>query len=187
MVDNFYVINRIIEEDIIVLYFEFDFFGELNGMEYNLLIGLCYENIDVMFIVNISLFSGIVWEGNNDFNVCFGSVMEDVEVKLSYDYIFFVLDFDIEVVENVIVCFFYSKIIVRFIYNSLSVVVMVNILSGLILLIDGVIVIVSLGNLILVLLELDNVDVLVEYYFDEISYVLLGFYDKCVKNFIGNE
>lgn len=120
-----FVINCIIEEDIIVVYFELDLFGELNGMEYNLLVGVCYENIDVILIVNISLFSGIVWEGNNDFNVCFGSDMEDVEVELSYDYVFFVLDFDIEVVENMIVWFFYSKIIVWFMYNNLSVVVIV--------------------------------------------------------------
>lgn len=56
-----------------------------------------------------------------------------------------------------------------------------------IIFIDSIIVIVSLGNLLLILLELDNFDFLFEYYFDEISYVLVGFYDKCVKNFIGNE
>lgn len=120
-----FVINCIIEEDIIVVYFEFDLLGELNGMEYNFFIGVCYENIDVILIVNISLFSGIVWEGNNDFNVCFGSEMEDVEVKFSYDYVLFVFDFDIEFVENMIVCFFYSKIIVWLIYNRLSVVLIV--------------------------------------------------------------
>ncbi len=36
-------------------------------------------------------------------------------------------------------------------------------------------------------LESDNVDVSFEYYFDETSYVSVGFYDKRVKNFIGND
>lgn len=46
---------------------------------------------------------------------------------------------------------------------------------------------VSLGNLIFILFEFDNLDLLFEYYFEEISYVLIGFYDKWVKNFIGDE
>lgn len=40
VVDNLFVINCIIKEDIIVVYFEFDLDGEFNGMLYNLLIGV---------------------------------------------------------------------------------------------------------------------------------------------------
>jgi len=185
--DNPYATNRTIEEDITALYFEFDLSGELNGMEYNLLTGLRYENTDVTSIANISLPSGIAWEGNNDFNVRFGSAMEDVEVKSSYDHILPALDFDIEVVENVIARFSYSKTIARPTYNSLSAAATVNTPSGPTLLTDGATATASSGNPTLVPLESDNVDVSVEYYFDETSYVSLGFYDKRVKNFIGNE
>ena len=71
LANNPFATNRTIEEDITAVYFELDLSGELNGMEYNLLAGVRYENTDVTSIANISLPSGIAWEGNNDFNVRF--------------------------------------------------------------------------------------------------------------------
>ena len=185
--DNPYATNRTIKEDITAVYFEFDLSGDLNGMEYNLLTGIRYENTDVTSIANISLPSGIAWEGNNDFNVRYGSEMQDVEVKSSYDHILPSLDFDIEVVENVIARFSYSKTIARPTYNNLSAAATVNTPSGPTVLTDGPTATASSGNPALVPLESDNVDLSIEYYFDDTSYVSLGFYDKRVKNFIGNE
>ena len=185
--DNPYATNRTIKEDITAVYFEFDLSGDLNGMEYNLLTGIRYENTDVTSIANISLPSGIAWEGNNDFNVRYGSEMQDVEVKSSYDHILPALDFDIEVVDNVIARFSYSKTIARPTYNNLSAAATVNTPSSPTTLSDGPTATASSGNPALVPLESDNVDLSIEYYFDDTSYVSLGFYDKRVKNFIGNE
>jgi TonB-dependent receptor len=156
-------------------------------MEYNLLTGIRYENTDVTSIANISLPSGIAWEGNNDFNVRFGSDMEDVEVDSSYDHFLPALDFDIEVMENVIARFSYSKTIARPTYNNLSAASTVGTPSSPTLLSDGPTATASSGNPALIPLESDNVDLSLEYYFDETSYVSVGFYDKRVKNFIGNE
>ena len=169
------------------MYFELDLSGELNGMEYNLLAGVRYENTDVTSIANISLPSGIAWEGNNDFNVRFGSDMEDVEVESSYDHVLPALDFDIEVVENMIARFSYSKTIARPTYNNLSAAATVSPQSGPTILTDSITATASSGNPSLIPLESDNLDLSFEYYFDETSYVSVGFYDKRVKNFIGNE
>ncbi|MDP2595809.1 TonB-dependent receptor [Alteromonas stellipolaris] len=187
LANNPFATNRTIEEDITSVYFEFDLSGELNGMEYNLLTGIRYENTDVTSIANISLPSGIAWEGNNDFNVRFGSDMEDVEVDSSYDHFLPALDFDIEVMENVIARFSYSKTIARPTYNNLSAASTVGTPSSPTLLSDGPTATASSGNPALIPLESDNVDLSLEYYFDETSYVSVGFYDKRVKNFIGNE
>ncbi len=187
LANNPFATNRTIEEDITSVYFEFDLSGELNGMEYNLLTGIRYENTDVTSIANISLPSGIAWEGNNDFNVRFGSDMEDVQVDSSYDHFLPALDFDIEVMENVIARFSYSKTIARPTYNNLSAASTVGTPSSPTLLSDGPTATASSGNPALIPLESDNVDLSLEYYFDETSYVSVGFYDKRVKNFIGNE
>ena len=184
---NPFATNRTIEEDITAVYFELDLEGELNNMPYNLLAGLRYENTDTTSTANISLPSGIAWEGNNDFNVRFGSAMEDVTVESSYDHVLPALDFDIEVQENMIARFSYSKTIARPTYNNLSAAASVSSPSGPTLLTDGPTATASSGNPALVPLESDNVDVSFEYYFDETSYVSLGFYDKRVKNFIGND
>eukprot|EP01093_Parvamoeba_rugata_P019620 TRINITY_DN89_c0_g1_i1.p2 TRINITY_DN89_c0_g1~~TRINITY_DN89_c0_g1_i1.p2 ORF type:complete len:979 (+),score=286.07 TRINITY_DN89_c0_g1_i1:7780-10716(+) len=187
LANNPYATNRTIEEDITSVYFELDLSGELNGMEYNLLTGIRYENTDVTSIANISLPSGIAWEGNNDFNVRYGSDMEDVEVDSSYDHFLPAFDFDIEVMENVIARFSYSKTIARPTYNNLSAASTVGTPSSPTLLSDGPTATASSGNPALIPLESDNVDLSLEYYFDETSYVSVGFYDKRVKNFIGNE
>lgn len=185
--NNPFATNRTIEEDITAVYFELDLSGEMNGMEYNLLAGVRYENTDVTSIANISLPSGIAWEGNNDFNVRFGSDMEDVDIEASYDHVLPALDFDIEVVENMIARFSYSKTIARPTYNNLSAAASVSPQSGPTLLTDSITATASSGNPALVPLESDNLDLSFEYYFDETSYVSVGFYDKRVKNFIGNE
>ncbi len=187
LANNPFATNRTIEEDITAVYFELDLSGELNGMEYNLLAGVRYENTDVTSIANISLPSGIAWEGNNDFNVRFGSDMEDVEVESSYDHVLPALDFDIEVVENMIARFSYSKTIARPTYNNLSAAATVSPQSGPTILTDSITATASSGNPSLIPLESDNLDLSFEYYFDETSYVSVGFYDKRVKNFIGNE
>lgn len=42
------------------------------------------------------------------------------------------------------------------------------------------------GNFVLELFKLDNLDLLLEYYYDEVSYVLIGYFRKLVLNFIVN-
>ncbi len=185
--NNPFATNRTIEEDIAAVYFEFDLGGDLGSMPFNLLAGVRYENTDVTSIANISLPSGIAWEGNNDFNVRFGSDMQDVAVDSSYDHILPALDFDVEITDNIIGRFSYSKTIARPTYNNLSAAATVAPPSGPTLLTGGATATASSGNPSLVPLESDNLDLSFEYYFDDTSYVSLGFYDKRVRNFIGNE
>ena len=113
--------------------------------------------------------------------------MEDVEVESSYDHVPPALDFDIEVVETQIARFSYSKTIARPTYNNLSAAATVSPQSGPTILTDSITATASSGNPSLIPLESDNLDLSFEYYFDETSYVSVGFYDKRVKNFIGNE
>lgn len=184
---NPFATNRTIEEDITSAYFELDLSGELGERPYNLLIGLRYEKTDVTSIANISLPSGIAWESNNDFNVRFGSNTQDVSVESDYDYLLPALDFDIEVAENMIARFSYSKTIARPTYNFLSAASSVSTPSSPTPLSNGPTATASSGNPTLLPLESDNIDLSFEYYFDETSYVSIGFYDKRVDNFIGND
>lgn len=187
MADNPFATNRTIEEDVFALYFEVKLDGELAGRPFNILTGVRYENTDVTSIANISLPSGVAWEGNNDFNVRFGSESQDVSVDSDYDHILPSLDFDIEVIDDVKARFSYSKTIARPTYNNLSAASSVNTPSGPTLITQGATATASSGNPSLVPLESDNLDLSLEYYFEDTSYVSVGFYDKRVKNFIGNE
>lgn len=185
--NNPFATNRTIKEDITAVFFELDLQGELGGMPYNLLTGLRYESTDVTSIANISLPSGIAWEGNNDFNVRFGDQLQDVSVEADYDHMLPSLDFDIEIVDNLIARFSYSKTIARASYNDLSAAATVGAPSGPTLTAGNATALAASGNPGLVPFESDNVDLSLEYYFDDTSYVSVGYFEKRVRNFIGNE
>ena len=185
--NNPFATNRTVKEDIKAFFFEFDVSGELGGMPYNLLAGVRYEKTDVTSTANISLPSGVAWEGNNDFNVRFGSGLQDVSVKSDYDHVLPSLDFDLEIADQLIARFSYSKTIARPTYNNLSAAATVSPPSGPTLVTGKATATASSGNPSLVPLESDNFDLSLEWYFDSTSYVSVGFYDKRVANFIGTE
>lgn len=187
LANNPFATNRTIQEDVTAFYFEFDLSGELGGMPYSVLAGVRYEDTDTTSIANISLPSGVAWEGNNDFNVRFGSDLQDVEVESSYDHILPALDFNLSITDQIMGRFSYSKTIARPTYDKLSAAASVNPPSGPTLITGQATATASSGNPSLVPLESDNLDLSFEYYFDDTSYVSVGFYDKRVRNFIGNE
>lgn len=185
--DNPFSTNRTVKEDITAAFVEMSLSGELGGRPYNILTGVRYESTDVTSIANVSLPSGVAWEGNNDFNVRFGSDMQDFALDASYDHMLPSFDFDIEVTDEIVARFSYSKTIARPTYNNLGAASTVQPPSGPTLLTGEATATASSGNPALVPLESDNVDLSLEYYFDETSYVSVGFYDKRVKNFIGTQ
>ena len=185
--NNPFATDRTIEEDIFAIYFEFELDGELGDMPYRLLAGVRYEDTETTSVANINLPSGIAWEGNNDFNVRFGSEKQDVSVTTDYDHILPAFDFNLDVTDEIVARFSYSKTIARPTYNNLSAAASVSPPSGPTPITGRATATASSGNPSLVPLESDNLDLSVEYYFDETSYVSVGVYDKRVKNFIGNE
>lgn len=177
--------DRTIKEDIDAVYFELDLEGELGGMPYNVLAGLRYESADVTSVAVVAVPDAVVWESNNDFRVNFGTTSEDYALTSSYDHMLPSLDFDIEVVENVMARFSYSKTIARPRYNDLSASATLNSPSGPTFITGQATATATSGNPALVPLESDNFDLSVEYYFDDTSYVSIGYYEKRVENFVG--
>ena len=183
-----YSTNRKIKEDVTEAFFQFELDGELGGMPYNLSAGLRYSTTDVTSTDNIALPTAVVWEGNNDFNVKTGSVMENFSGDSSYDHLLPSFDFDIEVVENVKARFSYSKTIARPRFDQLSAAPSgVSGPSNPTILTGAQLGTASSGNPSLVPLESDNIDISAEWYFEDTSYVSIGFYDKRVNNFTGRQ
>jgi TonB-dependent receptor len=183
-----YNTNRKIKEDITSAFVQLELAGELSGMPYNLSAGLRYASTDVKSTDNITLPSAVVWEGNNDFNVKNGGSMEDFSGGSSYDHLLPSLDFDIEVVTDVKARFSYSKTIARPRYDQLSAAPGgVSGPSSPTILTGAQLGTASSGDPSLVPLESDNVDISAEWYFEDTSYVSIGFYDKRVSNFTGRQ
>lgn len=106
--------------------------------------------------------------------------------KVWYSYILFNFDFSIDFIEELKGCVLFGKSIVCVLYGNFYVGFGVQQLFGLVLIDFLLCVSGNLQNLSLKLLELDNFDLGLEWYFVDVSYVLLIYWNKLVSNFIGN-
>ncbi|TWX67253.1 TonB-dependent receptor [Colwellia demingiae] len=180
--------NRTIKEDITAAFFQLDLSGELGGRPYNISAGLRLESTDVTSSANVALPNAVAWEGNNDFNVRFGNGMQDFSADANYDHALPSFDFDIEVVDNVVARFSFSKTIARPTYDQLSAAASdVSGPTGPTSLPGVQLGTASNGNPGLLPLESNNIDLSAEWYFAETSYVSIGYYEKRVNNFAGRQ
>lgn len=179
--------DRTIEEDVISVFAQYSMSGEIADRAYNLNIGLRYEDTDVTSSAKVTPPSAVAWEGNNDFNVRYaGTGITNFSESASYDHFLPSFNFDIEVTEDVKARLSYSKTIARPTYDQLGAATLnVSPQSAPTLLAGAQNGTASRGNAGLAPLESNNIDLSVEWYFDEASYVSVGYYQKSVKNFTG--
>jgi TonB-dependent receptor len=129
--------------------------------------------------------TGILWQDNNDFSVLLGTEFTPFSQKEKYNHLLPNLDFDIELRPGLKGRVSYSKTIAPAQYAQLRSAVSVNATQGSSL--NGFLPSAAGANPALVPLESDNVDLSLEWYIGESSYLSAGAFEKRVSNFIGNE
>lgn len=182
-------LDNLIEEDTDAVYVQFALEGELGGMPTNLLLGARYERTDVVSSANILVPTGLLWQDDNDFQVIRPALLpenvQSVREKADYDNLLPSLDFDVGLTDSLKARFSTSTTIARAGYGQLAAGAVPNPPNGSRLL--GAQATGNANNPGLVPLESDNLDISLEWYFSDNGYVSVGFWDKRVKNFIGNE
>ena len=93
-------------------YMQYRWAFDMGTMPSNLRVGLRYEKTDVTSSALVPIATGIQWVGTNEFNVVFADP-DFTELKGDYDYWLPNFDFNVEVVENVILRTSYSHTIGR--------------------------------------------------------------------------
>jgi TonB-dependent receptor len=177
--------NNTVKEDTKSVYFQVGMKATLADRPVHVLAGARYEQTDVESTSLLLVPSAIVWTDNNDFRIDRSTTQTPLDGKADYDHLLPSLDVDMEVTDNLKARFSYSKTIARAQYDQMRAAVNINgsnaptITGG----VPGA----SQSNPALVPLESDNLDLSVEYYFGETSYVAAGFFEKRVSNFIGTE
>ncbi|TGX55671.1 TonB-dependent receptor [Sphingomonas gei] len=160
--------------------------GEIGGRRANALIGVRYEQTRVNSIGVQSVPAQIRWAADNDFFVDGGPPGDAISVKAKYDNLLPSLDFNIEVLDNVVARASFSRTLARADYGNLFASVGVN----------GPNRPTALGAAAapatrqdpgLLPLESDNFDVSLEWYYKPSSFVSIGFFNKNVRNFIGTQ
>jgi len=177
--------NNKVEEEVQSVYFQVAVNSELGGFPVNYLTGLRYESTDSTSTSQVLKPDFLLWQDNNDFSRVDTDEKVSITTRNSYDHLLPSFDFDINLREDLKGRFSYSKTIARAGLASLAAVPSGWGTNGSTL--NGANPTADETNPLLVPFESDNLDLSVEWYYDDSSYVSLGFYEKRVDNFIGNE
>ena len=176
--------NDSVQETISSLFAKFNMNGELLGHDARLSAGVRYEETEVTSVSQQSVPSGILWTADNDFLLQQSGTTQALSQSASYDHILPNFDLSVDILDNLVGRVSFSKTIGRATYSNLYASTTANspnrptVLGGQV---TG-----SAQNPALVPLESDNFDVSLEWYYGDTSYVSIGYFDKKVKNFIGN-
>lgn len=169
------------------IYIQGHYVAEPFDMPANLYVGLRYEETSVHSEALVPLYDRVEWTiVNNNFELfkqldADGETIQGFsEIDGEYDMLLPSIDFDIEVVEDVILRASKSLTVTRPVYNDLKGALIIDYLGS-----DGGGG--RRGNPQLLPMESDNLDLSVEWYFDEASYVSVGYWNKKVDNFIVNK
>jgi len=178
--------NRV-KEEMLAAYFQVAVGGDLGDMPFNILAGLRYETTDV---TSSSLTAGYrtVWASDNDITIQPDSSKPStlLGAKASYDNLLPSLDFTLNIRDDLIGRFSFSKTIARAGLNDLGTSSFGFGAGGGSTLLGaqpGA----SSANPGLLPLESTNFDLSLEWYYDDASYVSAGLFEKNVINFLGSE
>jgi TonB-dependent receptor len=157
--------------------------GEIAGHTANAVFGARYERTRVRSNALQARPAAIKWDSDNDFSRVIGTDIVPVSDSGRYSNLMPAIDFNIELARNLVGRASASRTLARPDYGNLFASTVVNPLNrpGL----YGGTASGSSGNANLQPLLSDNFDVSLEWYYKPSSYVSLGFFDKRVRNFIG--
>lgn len=177
--------DNLVEEDITAFYLQYDRAFNIAGKESRLLAGVRYEKTDVTSSAQIRTPRYLPWQDNNDFQVTIYDDSQKVNYREASDYsnVLPSLDFNVELTDTLVARFSASKTIARANYSDLY-----TGASGFSQTDPthlGSVPTARRANPRLLPLESVNADISVEWYFDEASYMSIGWFNKDVKNFIG--
>ena len=162
--------------------------GEIAGRTANLVFGTRYEETRVRSRALQVAPTAILWQSDNDFANLLPSIASATPVQVQqsgrYTNLLPSVDFNIEVIDNVIARASASRTLARPDYGNLFASTTVGGPTRPTAL-DGVGT-GSSGNANLKPLVSDNFDVSVEWYYKPSSFVSVGFFDKRVRNFLGS-
>ncbi len=175
---NNFETDRRTEEESVHAYVKANMSFEIGDRPANLVVGLRYEQTDVTSNTLLPDVEAIGWVSTNEFEIVRGAP-QFFSDKADYDYILPNIDFDIEVTDDIVFRASYSETITRAGYGNLTAGASLdevrNVDNG-----KG-----TRGNVGLLPLESQNIDLSFEYYYNEGSYASIGFFQKDVDNVIG--
>jgi TonB-dependent receptor len=175
--------NNRVDEDILAGYAQLTWKAELAGRPATLVSGIRYERTEVESVSLVRLPRAIVWTADNDFRIDTTTTYEPLSGTGKYNNLLPSLDFQIDLTDDVVGRFSFSRTVARPDYGNLFASVSAGAPNRPVA--NGAIPLGTKGNPDLDPLISDNFDVSLEWYYKPGSYVSAGFFEKRVNNFVG--
>jgi len=173
-----FTIDQRTSEDTISAYVQFNAFFDIGDAPAQVALGLRYEDTEVTSSALVPVATGVTWEAANEFSVNLSGESDFATLEGKYDYLLPSLDFNVEVIEDLIVRASYSETIGRpgwgRIQGGTTLDTLARVTGG-----TG-----SAGNPGLLPLESTNFDLSVEWYYGEGSYASIAYFTKDIENFV---
>ncbi len=180
-------LDEITTETSNAIFFQTHWVGDFRDRPINLYYGLRYEETDVHSEALVPLYDRVEWSiVDNRFNLYQqkdeqgNTVQGFSEIDGAYSMYLPSLDFDIELIDDLIFRTSYSLTVTRPVYNDLKGALIIDYLGP-----DGGGG--RRGNPQLLPMESENIDLSLEWYYNDASYASIGFWSKDVDNFIVNQ
>ncbi len=170
--------NRFTEEETTAAFVQLHYEGELGDMPYDAHLGMRYERTDVTSTASAPGYSRVEWSEDTSTAVTGVTEVETLSQEADYSKFLPSFNFNISVTDDVILRAAVGKTISRAGYGELQGGTTIN-TSGSLSGYSG-----NSGNPSLRPLESVNYDLSAEWYYDEGSYVSLGYFRKDVTNWI---
>lgn len=171
-------LDRSIEEDVTAFYVSFEGAFDIAGMESHLNLGVRHEKTDTISSAVVNVPVNQSWDGDNDWSLVYSSnqAQPTITVTNSYDNTLPNIDFDIALSDELKLRASYSETIARPSYDNLSASTTIN---------SQYLKQAKRGNPLLTPLKSQNLDLSVEWYYGDASYVSGALFSKKVSDFIG--
>ncbi len=178
--------NNWVEEEISAVFAQADLNFQIAGLDAELLAGVRYEETTVTSTSYVTLPDQILWTSDQDFQPDFEGGAGEPEpdsIQGEYDNVLPSLDFSVNLTSDLIARASISKSIGRPGYGDLIAARSVGTPPRPTAL--GGVASASQGNPGLAPLESRNLDLSLEWYYGDASYVSAGYYEKKIENFVG--
>jgi len=170
--------DRRTNEESISAYMQFNAHFDMGSKPAQLAFGVRYESTDVTSEALVPTYNGVTWTGANEFDVVASGESDFTKLTGDYDHWLPSIDFNVEVVEDVILRLGYSQTIGRpgwaDIQGGQTISALARQSGG-----TG-----SQGSPGLLPLESRNIDLSVEWYYGDSSYASVAYFQKDIDNYL---
>lgn len=167
-----------IAEEYLAVYVQANMEFEVSDMYVHVTAGLRYEETEIAASAMVPAYTGVDWVSNNEFSLVNTGESAFSDFRGEYDNFLPSIDISVDITDELVARASFGKTIARPTYNHIRGGVGIGEVRQSFATASG-------GNPGLEPHESTNIDLSLEWYFDEGSYASIGYFRKDVKNFVG--